>query len=97
MSKSIQEWVSCDGLTDHTGAVAGALEAAASGGFILIVDCPVRVHTGAEVSKSISISDGTTVKFTSAGEFIVVNASSPAFEIAHPETVTLLDWNVTYL
>jgi Calx-beta domain len=96
-SKSIQEWVPCNGLTDYTDAVAGAFEAAASGGFVLIVDCPVRVHTGAEVSKSISISDGTTVKFTGAGEFIVVNASAPAFEIAHPETVTLVDWNVTYL
>ncbi len=97
VSKSIQEWVPCDGSTDYTDDVARALEAAASDGFTLIVDCPVRVHTGAQVSKSISISDGTTVRFTGAGEFRVINASHPAFEIAHPETVSLVDWNVTYL
>jgi hypothetical protein len=97
VSKSIQEWVPCDGLTDYTDAVARAIEAAGSDGFTLIVDCPVRLHTGAEISRSIAISDGTTVKFIGAGEFRVVDAPLPAFEIAHPETVSLVDWNVTYL
>ena len=97
VSKSIREWVPCDGLTDYTGAVALALEAAGSGGFTLVVDCPVRLHSGAEVSRSISISDGTTVRFSGDGEFRVVDTHLPAFEIAHPEKVTLVDWTVTYL
>ena len=97
VSKSIREWVPCDGLTDYTGAVALALEAAGSGGFTLVVDCPVRLHSGAQVSRSISISDGTTVRFSGDGEFRVVDTPLPAFEIAHPEKVTLVDWTVTYL
>jgi hypothetical protein len=84
-------------LTDYTDAVARAFSAAESGEFILVVDCPIRLHTGVQIAKSVSIGDGTTVKFTAAGEFIVPNASTPAFEIAHPETVSLIDWNVTYL
>jgi Calx-beta domain len=97
VSKSIREWVPCDGLTDYTDAVARALEAAGSGGFTLVVDCPVRLHSGAQISRSISISDGTTVTFTGDGEFRVVDTPLPAFEIAHPQTVSLVDWTVTYL
>jgi len=97
VSKSIREWVPCDGLTDYTDAVARAFEAAASGGFTLVVDCPVRLHSGAQISRSIPISDGTTVTFTGDGEFRVVDTSLPAFEIAHPQTVSLVDWTVTYL
>jgi len=97
VSKSIREWVPCDGLTDYTDAVARAFEAAGSGGFTLVVDCPVRLHSGAQISRSISISDGTTVRFTGDGEFRVVDTSLPAFEIAHPQTVSLVDWTVTYL
>lgn len=95
--KSIKEWVPCDGVTDYTDAVARAFEAAGSGGFTLVVDCPIRLHTGKDIATSIPISDGMIVKFTGVGEFRVKNASPPAFDIAHPEAVTLIDWNVNYL
>jgi hypothetical protein len=97
VSKSISEWVACDGLLDDTEAVARAFEAARNDAFTLVVDCPVRLHTGIEISRSVIIEDGTTVKFTGTGEFRVDNVFPPAFEVPHPNAVTLIDWNVKYV
>jgi len=97
VSKSIKEWVTCDGSLDETEAVARAFEAAGNDAFTLVVDCPVRLHTGTEVSTSVSINDGTTVKFTGTGEFRVDDVFPPAFEVPHPKDVTLVDWNVKYV
>jgi Calx-beta domain len=97
VSKSISEWVACDGLSDDTAAVALAFEAARNNAFTLVVDCPVRLHTGSEISTSITIEDGTTVKFTGTGEFRVDNASPPAFEVPNPQAVSLVDWSVKYV
>jgi hypothetical protein len=97
VSKSISEWVPCDGMSDYTAAVATAFEAAKNNAFTLVVDCPVRLHTGTKTSESIAIGDGTIVMFTETGEFRVDNVLPPAFEIAHPAEVTLMDWNVTYV
>jgi hypothetical protein len=97
VSKSISEWVACDGLTDDTEAVARAFEAARNNAFTLVVDCPVRLHTGSEISTSVIVEDGTTVKFTGTGEFRVDNVSPPAFEVSNPEGVSFVDWNVIYV
>jgi hypothetical protein len=97
VSKSIREWVTCDGSLDDTEAVARAFEAASNDAFTLVVDCPVRLHTGTEVGTSVLVGDGTTVKFTGTGEFMVDNVFPPAFEIPHPNQVSLIDWNVKYV
>jgi hypothetical protein len=97
VSKSISEWVACDGLSDDTEGVARAFEAAKNNAFTLVVDCPVRLHTGTEIRISVTIEDGTTVKFTGAGEFRVDNDSPPAFEVPNPEAVSFVDWNVKYV
>jgi hypothetical protein len=55
------------------------------------------LHTGIEISRSVIIEDGTTVKFTGTGEFRVDNVFPPAFEVPHPNAVTLIDWNVKYV
>jgi hypothetical protein len=97
VTKSISEWAACDGLLDDTQAVARAFEAARNNAFTLVVDCPVRLHTGSEISTSVIVDDGTTVKFTGTGQFRVDNVSPPAFEVPHPNAVTFIDWNVEYV
>ena len=94
--KSIRSWVSCDGVTDDTAGVAAAFAAASHGAFTLLVDCPVRIHSGTDTTHVIYIDDGTSVQFTGAGTFTVDNILHPAFVIANANSITLTDWNVEY-
>ncbi len=94
--RSISEWVSCNGSSDEYAGVAKAFEAAKNGAFTLEVDCPVRIHIGSDISRSIFIDSGTTVEFSGSGKFTVDNVLEPAFVIANSNNITLTDWDVVY-
>jgi hypothetical protein len=94
--KSIGAWVSCTGTSDDTAGVAKAIAAAGHGAFTLVVDCPVQIKVGMDISRSIFIDDGTTIEFTGAGKFTVDNVQIPAFVIADSSHITLTNWNVEY-
>jgi hypothetical protein len=95
-TKSIDNWVSCKGTTDDTAGVAKALAAARNGAFTLIVDCPVNIKIGTDITRSLFIDNGTTIVFTGAGKFTVDSVQIPAFVIADSSNITLTDWNVEY-
>jgi hypothetical protein len=96
VKKSISGWVSCSGTADDTEGVTRAMAAASHSAFTLVVDCPVRLHIGTDIARTIFIDDGTTVQFTGSGKFTVDNVLLPAFVIANSSNITLTDWNVEY-
>jgi hypothetical protein len=72
------------------------MAAASHAAFTLVVDCPVFIHIGSDIARTIFIDDGTTVEFTGAGKFTVDNVLLPAFAIANSSNITLTDWNLEY-
>jgi hypothetical protein len=96
VEKSIAGWVSCDGTTDDTEAVARAFAAARHSAFTLLVDCPVRLHFGVDIARTIFIDSGTNVTFSGAGKFTVDNVLVPAFVVANSNDIVLTNWNVEY-
>jgi len=88
--------VSCNDTIDETVQLEQAIFAAAKQRLHVGDDCPVRFHATAATLKSIPVPDGVTISFSSAGEFLIV-AAGPALSVAHPQLVTFLDWNLTYL
>jgi hypothetical protein len=97
VTKSIRAWVSCSETIDESLQLEQALLSAANNAFTLLVDCPVRFHTGTAATRSIAVPDGVTIAFKGAGEFLVVGSGPPALTVAHPAEVTFFDWNLTYL
>ena len=95
--KSIKEWVSCSETIDESAQLASALQAAANNAFTLVVDCPVRLHTGTASESSIAVPDGVTVEFEGAGEFLAQSNGPPALTVENPSEVTFNNWNYTYL
>ena len=96
VTKSIRDWVSCNPAIDESAQLEQALYSAANH-FTLVVDCPVRIHTGAAALRSIAVPDGVTVQFQGAGEFLAVSNGPPALTIANPAQVSFFDWNLNYL
>jgi hypothetical protein len=96
VEKSIAGWVSCDGTTDDTAGVARAFAAARHSAFTLLVDCPVRLHIGTDIARTIFIDSGTNVTFTAAGKFTVDNVFHPAFAMANSNDIVLTNWNIEY-
>lgn len=96
-SRSIRNWVHCDGRTDDNAGATAAFAAAKNGAFTLVVDCPVFIHVGTDVRRPIYIDDGTTVQFTSAGLFKVDNVQIPAFLLVNSSKVRLLGWRVQFV
>lgn len=94
--KSIGAWVSCTGVSDDTEGVARAIAAARHAAFTLVVDCPVRLHIGVDVARTIFIDSGTAIEFAGAGRFTVDNVFHPAFVIANSSDIVLTNWNVVY-
>jgi len=97
VTTSIKKWVTCDETIDESTQLQVALEAAANNAFVLLIDCPVRFHTGAAAASSIAVPDGVTISFSGAGEFLIVSNGPPALTVAHPAMVSFFDWNVTFL
>ena len=96
VKKSIGGWVSCTGTSDDTSGAIKAFAAAAHGTFTLVVDCPVRLHSGSAIDRVIFIDDGTAVEFAGAGKFFVDNVLHPAFVIANSNNISLVNWNVEW-
>jgi hypothetical protein len=97
VTKSIKQWVTCSETIDESNQLAAALTAAANNAFELLIDCPVRFHTGTASNSSITVPDGVTVKFSGEGEFLTVSNGPKALKIAHPNQVTFVNYNQTYL
>ncbi len=97
VSKSIRGWVSCNESIDESTQLEVAIAAAANNAFILLIDCPVRFHTGAASTRSIPVPDGVTISFSGAGEFLIADSGPAALMVANPARVTFLDWNVAGL
>jgi hypothetical protein len=95
--RSIREWVSCTGTEDDTSGAIEAFDAARFNAFTLVVDCPVRLHSGLAIDRGIFIDHDTTVEFTGAGKFIVDNMFHPAFIIANSSNIVLTNWNVEWV
>src|SRR5258708_31091143 len=91
-ARSIREWVIGDGKTDDAIQTATAFAATKNGAFTLVVDCPVFIHVGSDISRPVYIDNGTTVQFTKDGLFIVDNVLLPAFVIANSSAIRLLQW-----
>jgi hypothetical protein len=96
VKKSISAWVSCTGTSDDTSGAIRAFSAARNGAFTLIVDCPVRLHSGSAIDRVIFIDNGTSVEFTGSGKFFVDNLLHPAFVIANSNNISLVNWNVDW-
>ena len=94
--KSISSYVSCSGTGDDTMGATKAFAAAKNSAFTLVVDCPVRLHSGIAVDRGIFIDNGTSVEFTGSGKFIVDNVFHPAFVIANASNISLVNWNVVW-
>jgi hypothetical protein len=94
--KSISSYVSCSGTGDDTVGATKAFAAAKNSAFTLVVDCPVRLHSGVAVDRGIFIDNGTSVEFTGSGQFIVDNIFHPAFVIANSNNINLTNWNVVW-
>jgi hypothetical protein len=60
------------------------------------VDCPVRLHIGVDIARTIFIDNGTNVTFRGAGKFTVDNVLVPAFVMANSNDIVLTNWNVEY-
>ena len=73
-----------------------AFAAAKNNAFTLLVDCPVKLHSGLAIDRGIFIDNGTSVLFTGAGKFFVDNMFHPAFVIANSSNITLTNWNVEW-
>jgi hypothetical protein len=96
VKKSISAWVSCTGTSDDTSGAIQAFAAARHGAFTLLVDCPVRLHSGPAIDRVIFIDNGTSVEFAGSGKFFVDNLLHPAFVIANSNNISLVNWNVEW-
>jgi len=95
--RSIHEWVTGDGVQDDASGVAKAFTAARNRAFTLVIDCPVRIHIGMDISRPVFIDNDTSVEFTEHGLFLVDNVMVPAFVIANSSSIRLLNWNIEYV
>jgi hypothetical protein len=95
--RSIRSWVSCNGTSDDAAGVARAFEAAKNAAFTLVVDCPVLIRIGMDISRTIFIDNATTVEFAGAGKFTIDNVLIPAFVMANSRNIRLTNWNVEYI
>jgi hypothetical protein len=94
--RSIRDWVGCKGEADDSDGMARAFAAARHEAFTLVVDCPIRMRIGTDISHAIFIDSGTTVEFSGTGKLTVDNVLVPAFVIANSSDIALTGWNVEY-
>lgn len=95
--RSIKEWTTCDGRHDDREGVSRAFSEAQNNAFVLLVDCPVFVHVGVDVSRPIFIQNGVSVGFSGEGLFIVDNVFMPTWVIANSSHISLTNWRVRYV
>lgn len=95
--RSIREWATCDATVDSAVGIAQAFKAARNGAFTLVVDCPVLLHVGEDVARTVFIDHGTSVKFSGTGTLYVDNIFVPAFALVNTNGVNLINWRVQYI
>ncbi len=93
-TKSIKQWVSCDESVDETAQFKAALAAAANNAFTLVIDCPVRFHTGYAGATPVAVPDGVTMSFTGSGELLTAGTG---LTVADLSQVTFIDFKLTSL
>ncbi|WP_407117228.1 hypothetical protein [Bradyrhizobium sp. LMG 9283] len=96
-SRSIRDWTTCDGKRDDRNGVAAAFNEAKNHAFALVVDCPVYIHVGNDISRPIFVEDGTSVQFGPEGLFITDNVLIPTWVIANSSQIDFLNWRVKYV
>ena len=94
--RSIRDWIPCNGEADDSDGMSRAFAAARHAAFALVVDCPIRMQVGTDISRAIFIDSGTTVEFSGTGKLTVDNVLVPAFVISNSSDIKLTDWNVEY-
>jgi Calx-beta domain len=95
VTKSIKQWgVSCTDSIDETAQLKAALGAAANNAFTLVIDCPVRFHTGVAGGTPVAVPNGTTIEFQGAGELLT---GGVGLTVANLSEVTFIDFNLTVL
>ncbi|MBB4396208.1 hypothetical protein [Bradyrhizobium sp. ERR14] len=95
--RSVREWTSCTGVQDDREGVAQAFEEAKNDRFILVVDCPVFIHVGTDISRPIFLDDGITVEFGEKGLFITDNVFMPTWVLANASRINLIGWRIEYV
>ena len=94
-TKSIKEWgVSCSDTIDDTAQLKAAMAAAANNAFTLVIDCPVRFHTGSAGGSPVAVPDGVTMSFLGSGEFLTTGVG---LTVANLSAVTFIDFNMDVL
>jgi len=96
-ARSIRDWVKGDGQADDAVGVARAFDACKNNAFELLVDSPVFIHVGRDISRPIFVDNGTHVRFTKNGLFITDDVLQPAFVIANSTDVQFVNWRVQYV
>lgn len=95
--RSIKEWgVACNSTSDETEKLRSAISDASDNSFVLLVDCPVNIKIGMDITKPIFIDNNTIIKFSEKGIIYVDNQLIPAFVIANTHDVNLQNWRVKY-
>ncbi|MEI7729560.1 MAG: hypothetical protein WCO56_08300 [Verrucomicrobiota bacterium] len=95
--RSIREWVKGDGTADDAAGVAKAFEACKNRAFTLKVDCPVLIHIGRDIARTVFVDNGTHVRFADQGLFIVDNLLIPAFVLANSSDIHFVGWRIQYI
>ncbi len=93
-TKSIKQWVSCNEGVDETAQFKSALAAAANNAFTLVIDCPVRFHTGSAGGSPVAVPNGVTMSFTGSGELLTAGTG---LTVADLQEVTFIDFKLTAL
>jgi hypothetical protein len=88
--------VSCDSRHDQSDALQKAFDAAANNAFTLVIDCPVFLDVGMDVSRPVFVSSKTKVVMSRSGRMIVNNVFIPSFSIVNAQNVVFKDWVVEY-
>jgi len=95
VTKSIKEWgVSCSDSIDDTAQLKEALAAAANNAFTLVIDCPVRFHTGSAGGSPVAVPDGVTMSFVGSGELLTGGVGLMVSDVS---AVTFIDFNMDLL
>ena len=95
-SRSIREWAQCGEGIDNTDNVRRAFQASSAQHFTLVVDCPIFLNIGTDITRPIFVGSNTSVAMSPDGEFIVNNIFVPAFVLANSNNITFQNWHIEF-
>lgn len=96
-SVSIRDYATCDGITDDLANFKLAINDIKDNKHTLVIDCPLYLKIGMDITKSVFLNDGTSIVFRSGGLIKVDNIFVPAFVIANSSDIHLSNWNIQYI